>query len=83
MTAHTPGSWTLKARAMNHQQLFGPTPGLIADIHKDEDARLIAAAPDLLAALRDIVSASEANCGDSLANAINFARAAIAKATGA
>jgi hypothetical protein len=28
--------------------------GLIADIHKDEDARLIAAAPELLAVLQDV-----------------------------
>lgn len=40
------------------------------------------AAPDLLAALEDIVSASAANCGDSLANAIQEGIAAIAKARG-
>lgn len=41
-----------------------------------------ASAPDLLAALSDIVASSDANCGDSLANAIETARAAIAKAKG-
>jgi hypothetical protein len=40
------------------------------------------AAPDLLAALRSIIESSDANCGDSLANAISAARAAIARATG-
>lgn len=40
------------------------------------------AAPDLLAALEDIAAASAANCGDSLANAIQSAQAAIAKAKG-
>jgi len=33
--------------------------------------------------LEDIAAASAANCGDSLANAIQSARAAIAKAKGA
>lgn len=36
----------------------------------------------LVGALQDVVAASDANCGDSLANAINAARAVIAKATG-
>lgn len=35
---------------------------------------------DMLQALRDVVSASDANCGDSLANAINAARAVVANA---
>lgn len=46
----------------------------------EANARLIAAAPDLLAALGDIVASSDANCGDSLANAIRTAKDAIAKA---
>jgi len=49
---HTPSPWTLQRKATNHQHLIGPEPGLIADIHRDEDAVLIAAAPDLLAALQ-------------------------------
>jgi len=40
------------------------------------------AAPDLLAALVDIAAASAANCGDSLANAIQAAQTAISKAKG-
>lgn len=48
---HTPGPWTLQRKATNHQHLLGPGPGLIADIHRDEDAVLIAACPDLIAAL--------------------------------
>jgi hypothetical protein len=46
------------------------------------NARLIAAAPDLLTALEDIVQASDANDGDSLMNAIQAAQTIIAKATG-
>ena len=37
---------------------------------------------DLLAALEDIAAASAANCGDSLANAIQAAQSAINKAKG-
>lgn len=37
---------------------------------------------DLLAALEDIAAASAANCGDSLANAIQAAQTAITKAKG-
>jgi hypothetical protein len=46
------------------------------------DACLIAAAPDLLAALEDIVQASDANDGDSLMHAIQAAQTIIAKAKG-
>ena len=44
--------------------------------------RLHAQRDALLAALRSIIESSDANCGDSLANAISAARAAIARATG-
>lgn len=50
----TPAPWTLKQHATNHQTLTGATAGLIADIHKDEDARLLAAAPELLACLVEL-----------------------------
>lgn len=46
------------------------------------DARLIAAAPDLLAALSEMLSASDLGDLDSLANAAQSARATIAKARG-
>jgi len=49
-----------------------------------EDARLIAAAPDLLAALRDLTVDAEAAGWDApeYRDVLNAARAAIAKATG-
>lgn len=86
---HTPGPWALD----NPASLIvrAPTRHRIAEValvdvalmdNARANAALIAAAPDMLAALHDIVSASDANCGDSLANAINSARAAIARATG-
>lgn len=52
-------------------------------VAEDEaNARLIAAAPDLLAALRNVIASYRANDPDSMANAVNDAEAAIAKATG-
>ena len=51
-------------------------------VEDDANARLIAAAPDLLAALRNVIASYRANDPDSMANAINDAEAAIAKATG-
>ena len=75
----TPAPWTLKRHATNHQTLMGATAGLIADIHKDEDASLISAAPELLACLLDVLDAD----GDLDVMDFNRYRAAIAKATGA
>lgn len=48
----------------------------------EADARLIAAAPDLLAALVWLVEDQTNGKGEETANAIGAARAAIAKATG-
>lgn len=46
------------------------------------NAHLIAAAPELLAALEDVVASTQANCSGSLANAITAGRKAITKAKG-
>ena len=80
--SHTPGPWRLHPQAVNHQTLTGQGPGLIADIHRDEGARLIAQAPALLGALQalaDAVDAYTTNPGDWPELAV--ARAAIAAAT--
>ena len=82
---HSTGPWTAMVT-----DTMGDTPalwdivqrssgGTVAEIqsHNPDDAALVAAAPDLLAALRSIIESSDANCGDSLANAISAARAAI------
>jgi hypothetical protein len=87
MSTHTPAPWTLKPQATNHQTLTGATAGLIADIHKDEDARLIAAAPELLdacrCALADLEGIVDELPGDHPAYlTIQELRAAITKATG-
>lgn len=78
-TLHTPGPWKLKQHGINHYTLTGSSPGLIADIHRDEDAQIIAAAPDLLAALRGLLNALPSATTHP---AIRAARAAIANATG-
>jgi len=77
-TTYTPGPWDWQ-----DNRLVGDLngDGVSVSFHNPDNARLIAAAPDLLAALSDIVASSDANCGDSLANAIETARAAITKAT--
>ncbi len=89
---HTPGPWTIEIDHSCDEAEFIRTEfdGEMFDIatlsnesgNVNSNARLIAAAPDLLAALRSIIESSDANCGDSLANAISAARAAIARATG-
>jgi hypothetical protein len=78
MNKHTQGPWTLNPQATNHQTLTGATAGLIADIHKDEDALLIAAAPELLACLLDVLEAD----GDLYAMDFDRYREVISKATG-
>ena len=88
MSKNSPGPWILKRHAMNHQTLSRNGSGLIADIHIDADAALIAAAPELLAALHAIIEeAGPAFGNDDKPGTINkmsrLARVAVARATGA
>ena len=87
MSKHTPGPWAFD----NHE--FGPfircSAGYIISgpVTKRPDgkdnARLIAAAPDLLEALRDLVGMDVAyQRGPMVKKAVEAARAAIAAATG-
>lgn len=58
----TKSPWTLTRLGFNHYTLTGPSkshPDLIADIHKSEDAHVIAAAPEILKALKALVNAAE------------------------
>lgn len=85
-TKHTPGPWRVDVdgviRADNGDEVFashGDTEGhyLAAT---PEDRRLIAAAPDLLAACERLLDAVERR--DHKAKAVDAARAAIARAKG-
>lgn len=87
-TAHTPGPWIVTRqyvvgpRDESDSQGFGMVVG-VADVYGDnrnQDARLIAAAPDMLEALKLVADSGKFSCFDDLAwDAVN---AAIAKAEG-
>jgi hypothetical protein len=84
---HTPGPWAIDGCGSlgTLDVIYGSGRITMMDCENDEindgelfaNARLIAAAPDLLAALQDIVQASNANDGDSLMNAIQAAIACV------
>lgn len=77
MSAHTPGPWVANGSAIEDRPKRGPTTVIAYGVEAAADAHLIAAAPDLLAALK---KADRAPWGDY--SWIDEARAAIAKAEG-
>jgi hypothetical protein len=83
-TQHTPGPWTIAAGVSPRVYLINDSRGhavgeiVHADTRNPADARLIAAAPELLACLMDVLDAD----GDLYAMDFDRYRAAIAKATG-
>lgn len=95
MTKATPGPWTWGA---GYNGLYGPNGSVILEYASYENmwlpdympgaeanARLIAAAPELLEALKAIVASDMAMREEDEGNVspeLNAARAAIAKATG-
>lgn len=87
--SHTPGPWSWwtsnshKRLTAEGKQDGGVLSAVSASGHADvrvseQDARLIAAAPDLLEALQFVMSAT----GEQLSTAFEQAQVAIAKATG-
>ena len=82
---HTPGPWSFTVSAESGGNpsawnIIAPCGGVVAETGSgtdDANARLIAAAPELLAALQNILAANP-----DLAEVADEARAAIAKATG-
>lgn len=88
---HTPGSWKAVAATPDERtfvetqdgdRLICFVEGSVGDNHSDyANARLIAAAPDLLKALERCISALAAN-GAPNCEAVKEARAAITKAGG-
>lgn len=90
---HTPGPWAYivpDGHVVRHPQIysdFGPVANAtwLGENKLDQlkaNARLIAAAPDLLEALGEIVSAADGDGWSQLDADLRKARAAIAKATG-
>lgn len=84
MSKHTPGPWVYKKTSgFDYGSTAYWVPGICTNIDKEADARLIAAAPDLLEALKRMEFAFSPLAKDcTLAGLIDEARAAIAKATG-
>lgn len=87
--SHTPGEWIAQPdpNALTRDDwVIGIEGGKIDEVAvcSERDARLIAAAPDLLDALKlcAAVCAGEVMDKNGLVNALEKARAAIAKATG-
>jgi len=84
-TKHTPGPWHYDPHYLTVQvdstwmddDNDKPVKCIIARVNEDANARLIAAAPELLEALQDMVSDHECLSKPT----IDFARRAIAKAT--
>lgn len=79
---HTPGPWTTYLNTMDDviirkMNAAGDELCVIAKGARYKDARLIAAAPELLEALQEMVEIAE-----SQGHIVKRARAAIAKATG-
>ena len=80
---HSPGPWKY-ARAFqnNGPNYYVISTGkwkspAIATAEKEEDARLMAKAPDMFSAIQDIISSAQANDANSLAEAINAAERVI------
>lgn len=76
-TNHTPGPWTIADDGTIETQFAGRV-GHLSGVWIN-DARLIAAAPDLLAALQEMLIYAEGHVEEAH---ILYARAAIARATG-
>lgn len=82
---HTPGPWIAQP---DKDSLGGWAIGVKGKaideiaVCDERNARLIAAAPDLLAALQEVVDAADADGWNQLDATLKKQRAAIAKATG-
>lgn len=89
-TAHTPGPWEAPGRDGDEWVICThKSKGkrrTVAHAYSEHDARLIAAAPDMLEALREILSTTVGRGDGSFADFVNevrdIARAAISKAEG-
>ena len=89
MNKHTPGPWRIGTPPPNGEQTIGTQQGLMvavattgAGTPTEANARLIAAAPDLLEALNALADYVDDRAGDNECRPLENARAAIAKAEG-
>jgi hypothetical protein len=93
--AHTPGPWTVEEygddetptlvihKDSDSRICFMATPGSYGSAARIEaDARLIAAAPEMYAALKKIIADAESDDGATAWDGADIARPAIAKAEG-
>lgn len=84
-TNHTPGPWRVHAVAGLIQEANGHSIAAYTGTSQDEadaNARLIAAAPELLAALEHLLALNSGCAPEEEERGWDQARAAIAKATG-
>ena len=79
---HTPGPWALAIGPHRIEVHTTPALAYAFSLSDEANARLIAAAPDLLAALYSIATDPSAIYSGANAHIGDIARAAIAKATG-
>ena len=81
-TKHTPGPWNQIVYAGDqHTSIVNADQTHIAAVNKKNDAALISAAPDLLAALQGAIETADGTAGMSEAWWYSPARLAVAKAT--
>jgi hypothetical protein len=82
-THHTPGPWKIGAYESGQVAVDRANGTEVTGFIDPADAQLIAAAPDLLDALRQVVAVYDGNhVGHIVGMSFDKARAAIAKATG-
>ena len=82
MTKHTLGPWTFRGCDGGWAIDFNEDQEQVVDyVYEEADARLIAAAPELLEALENLLAVREGKGGTKY-HADDIARAAIAKAKG-
>ena len=88
MSDHTPGPWTISDGRViyGNRGMIRPFVVLVDDDHNDAETDantyLIAASPDLYAALRDLIQYLGTDVDNGLDELLTNARAAIAKAKG-
>lgn len=59
MSAHTPGPWVANGSAIEDRPKRGPTTVIAYGVEAAADAHLLAAAPDLLAVLKECLESEE------------------------